>query len=443
MNVAAIALCTLCLGFVSCSNDDEPTPQPQPKDTYKFLATQAHTAIVNWDPSDYRFEEGNKYYMDYYLEAAKKKEKEEQESMGCSSWRNGSFHGRNLDWYQADFGCLVIRMPKGGDAEHASVALLNGNKVVTRDFIKAGVLTAEQKKYLPCVVVDGINDAGVAVNINIVPHDPARIYHNNTEGNLSSQCVVRYLLDKADNVNEAIELLAGRVVQQSIVKIAGDETHYMISDPTQTAVVEFIDKKMKVTYYTNMNGGYYSPKGNPAIMTNLYDYAIEKYGMGNEAMYDEFPYGMGVERWCTIRDKYAKAAENVEENVKIAQSVWYFDNFMAKKTPWYTENAVSNACGKDAQGWWYDPDLVGNPQVRVANHKECMEQLYDAIMPGYWARYDSKYGKTGEDPHKEGNDFWETSHSVIYDINNKVGYLYPFESRYASAEYPCIELRIP
>ncbi|MDO4216410.1 MAG: linear amide C-N hydrolase [Bacteroidales bacterium] len=441
VNVSAIALCALSLGFVSCSDDDDPTPQPQPKNTYQFLQTQAHTAIVNWDPNDYDFEDGNNYYMEYYKKAAEEKEKEEG-SIGCSSWRNGNFHGRNLDWYQANFGCLVIRMPKGGKVEHASVALLNGNKAVTHDFIEAGVLTAEQKKHLPCVVVDGINDAGVAVNINIVPHDPARIYHKNGEGDLSSQCVVRYLLDKADNVNEAIELLAARVVQQSIVKLAGDETHYMISDPTQTAVVEFIDKQMKVTYYNNMNGGFYSANGNPAIMTNLYDYAIEKYGLGNEAMFDEFPYGMGVERWGTIRDQYPNAAKNVEANLSIAQSVWYFDNFMVKRTPWYTENAVENACGKDANGWWYNPDLKGLVYKRAATHKECMENLYAELMPGYWKEYDETWGKY-PDPHFEKNNYWETSHTVIYDVHKKVGYLYPFENRYASPEYPCIELKIP
>ena len=417
------------------------TPEKQeekPKETYQFYPTQANTAIVNWNPMDYKFEEGNKHYMDYYKHAAPSS----SESAGCSSWRNGDFHGRNLDWYQANYGCLVIRMPKGGDAEHASVALLNGNKTITRDFIKRGVLTEEQKKFLPCLVVDGINDAGVAVNINIVPHDPARKYVGNDEGDLSSQCVVRYILDKADNVNEAIKLLSSRVIQQSIVGVAGDETHYMISDPSQTAVVEFINKQMKVIYYTKREGGFFSTNGNPAIMTNLYNYAVEKYGFGNKAMFEEFPYGEGVERLNTIKEQYVSAKLSVEDNLKIAKSVWYFDNFITKRTPWYSENGQSDACGKDADGWWYKPQGKDGETKRAANYEECMKKLYGELMPSYWSDYAAAYGDK-DDPHAEGNDFWETSHSVIYDVNNKIGYLYPFENRYQTDKYPCIELRIP
>lgn len=441
IKVSAIALSALCLGFVSCSDDDEPNIQPQPTKNYQFQYTQAHTAIVNWDPKDYNFTDGNRYYLDYYKKA------EEAIKGGCSSWRNGNFHGRNLDWTQANYGCLVIRMPKGGDAHHASVATLNGSKTVTWDFIKNGNLTDDQKRFLPCVVVDGINDAGVAININIVPNDPKNTYYSNEkdEGDLSSQCVVRYVLDNAGSVQEALDLLSTKKIRQSIVGIAGDETHYMISDPKETAVVEFWQKEMKVTRFTKQNDGFYSEKGNPAIMTNMYDFAIEEFGFGNEAMFDAYPYGMGVERWATIRDQYAGAKQSVEANLVIAKSVWYFDNFMAKKTPWYTENAINTIYGKDAEGWWFKPEGAESTEVvRAANHKEAIQGFYKAFMPNYWKYYEDNFSvKVMTDPHVDKNDYWETSHSVIYDVNKKVGYLYPFENRYVSPEYPCIELRIP
>lgn len=437
LRLTTIALSALCLGFTSCSDDEESSTQPQPKGTYQFLNTQEHTAIVNWDPKDYNFKDGNTYYMEYYAKA------EEALAGGCSSWRNGNFHGRNLDWNQANFGCLVIRMPKGNGVKHASVSTLNGSKTVSWAFINNGTLTPEQKKYLPCVVVDGINDAGVAVNINIVPHDPQNTFIGKTEGDLSSQCVVRYVLDNAGSVQEALDLLGARTIRQSIVGIAGDETHYMISDPKETAVVEFINREMKVTRYTKQNDGFYSPKGNPAIMTNMYDYAIEQFGFGNEAMFDAFPYGMGVERWGTIRDQYASAKQSVEANVLIAKSVWYFDNFMAKKTPWYTENAISTVYGKDTEGWWYKPEGEGTEKVvRAANHKDAIEGFYQAFMTPYWENYDNTFGKMA-DPHVDKNAYWETSHSVIYDVDKKMGYLYPFENRYVSSEYPRIELLIP
>lgn len=76
-------------------------------------------------------------------------------------------------------------------------------------------------------MVDGINDAGVAININIVPHQPGTKF--NETGDLSSQCVVRYVLDNAGCVEEAITLLGAKTICQSIVKLAGDQTHYMVS----------------------------------------------------------------------------------------------------------------------------------------------------------------------------------------------------------------------
>lgn len=435
--ISAIALGALCLGFVCWGNHGETDDQPQPTGTYQFLKTQEHTAIVNWDPKDYDFAGGNEYYMEHYAIA------KEVLAGGCSSWRNGNFHGRNLDWNQANFGCLVIRMPKGNGVKHASVSTLNGLKTVSRAFINNGTLTPEQKKYLPCLVVDGINDAGVAVNINIVPHDPNNTFIGQAEGNLSSQCVVRYVLDNAGSVQEALDSLATKSIRQSIVDIAGDETHYMISDPKETAVVEFINREMKVTRFTKQNDGFYSPKGNPAIMTNMYDYAIEQYGFDNEAIFDAFPYGMGVERWGTIREQYASAKQSVEANLLIAKSVWYFDNFMSRKSPWYTENAVPTVMGKDAEGWWYKPEGRNSGKVvRAASHQEAVKGFYQALMPSYWQRYADNYKKL-TDPHVDNNDYWETSHSVIYDVDKKVGYLYPFENRYASDDYPCIEMRIP
>ena len=412
---------TLCLGLVSCNSKPA-------ADYYKVEKLQERTATVLWNPEDFEFENGNAYYLNHYaeLEAAKKS----AEGAACTSWRNGQFHGRNLDWYQADYGCLIIQMPKGGNVKHANVGLLNSSTTVTKQYIDEGIISDTDKKYLPCVIVDGINDAGVAININIVPHQPGAVY--NTDGDLTCQCVVRYVLDNAGSVAEAIELLSERTVRQSIVGLAGDETHYMISDKECTVVVEFDNGEMVVTSYDKKDNGFYSKNGNPAIMTNLYDFAVERWGIGTNDFYENHPLAMGVERWNTVKDQYDNAAVSVDDNFEIAKSVWYYKHLMDVKSLWYTDNAVPTAYGKDEQGWYY---TVNGNRVNCKDHFEAKTGYWDNAMESYWARYEENYGKL-DDPHVKGNDFWETSHTVVYDLDAKVGYVIPFEGRYAADGKP-------
>ena len=124
------AAALLCAGILSCCKAD-----PNVSD-YKMELKQPNTAVVVWNPADYDFKKGNDAILTKYGEMEKQILKEN--AGACSSWRNGSFHGRNLDWYQADYGCLIIQMPKGNGVKHASVALVNSNKAVTQEFIKAG-----------------------------------------------------------------------------------------------------------------------------------------------------------------------------------------------------------------------------------------------------------------------------------------------------------------
>ena len=427
--VLAMGIMALSCGFVSCNDDDDPS---NPTDNYyQMVEVQKNTVKVLWNPEDYNFEDGNRYWTKYFADKS-----EEPFSAGaCSSWRNGSFHGRNLDWYQADYGCMIIQMPKGGNVKHASVSLLNSSSTVTQAFLNNGVISAEHRAFLPCTVVDGINDAGIAININIVPYDGKNSFIQE-EGNLSSQCVVRYVLDNAGSVKEAIQLLEGRKIRQSIAKMAGDETHYMISGKDTTAVVEFKNKEMKVTYfYQKGEEGCFSTKGNPAIMTNLYDCDLEEYGLSTPEFFEHSPYAMGIERWNTIKDQYPTAKKDVEANFKIAQSVWYFKNFMADKTLWYSENAIPSSWGKEDGKWYF---AIGEVKTYVADCPAAQVGFWNAFMPAYWAEYEKEYGNE-PDPHLKGNYFWETSHSVVYDLNNKKGYLVPFENFYAKSK-PSLEV---
>lgn len=424
VTIGALAA-TLTLGLTSCNTKTDGAKY------FEMEPMQENTSCVLWDPEVYDFEAGNEFVKSHFEQLGSNVK---GMSSGCTSWRNGQYHGRNLDWYQANYGCLVVKMPKGGKVKHASVGTINSSTVITQDFIKQGVLSDEMRKVLPASTIDGINDAGVAININIVPHQPGDNYIGN-EGDLSCACVVRYVLDNAGSVSEAIDLIKARTIGQSIVTLAGDEAHYMISNADSTVVVEFPQGQMQVVYFDKTEQGWYSQNGNPAIMANFYDYAAEQYEVGSDEFYNYHPTAMGVERWKSVKAQYDNAKKDVEANIDIAKSVWYFDNLMIKKTPWYTENAVPNdGYGKDEQGWYY---MTQGQRIDVENAQQAMEGYWNANMTNYWQKYEEEYGQVA-DPHMKGNMYWETSHSVVYDIQNKVGYLCPFENRYSQNGEPIV-----
>lgn len=424
---AIIIMIYLMMGLTSCNNKQAEQPA-----FFKMEPVQENTSIVLWNPEVYDFETGNQFCISHFKNMGDDVAK--LAAGACTSWRNGQYHGRNLDWYQADYGCLIVQMPKGGKVKHASVGTVNASTIVTQDFIQQGVLTDEMRKVLPAATIDGINDAGVAVNINIVPHQPGD-YYIDEEGDLSCACVVRYVLDNAGSVTEAVDLLKARKVSQSIVRLAGDEAHYMISNVDSTVVVEFPQGEMQVVYFTRNEQGWYSPNGNPAIMANFYDYAAEQYGVGSDEFYNYHPTAMGVERWLTVQAQYDQAKIDVASNLAIAQSVWYFKNIMVDKSLWYTENAVPDlGYGKDAQGWYF---MAAGQRVDVSDASQAMQGYRKANMETYWKDYELQYGQLS-DPHVKGNMFWETSHSVVYDLQNKKGYLYPFENFYSQDGNPVV-----
>ena len=418
--------------FSGCENGNNESHYKMPTKPYEMVNLQKNTSIVLWNAEDFDFEAGNAYYTQYYEGSEGSTALKPGAGAACSSWRNGRYHGRNLDWYQSNFGCLIIQMPKGGKVKHASVALLSGCPDVTQDFISRGHIDKDKDMFLPCAVVDGINDAGVAVNINIVVHTPGTKYI--AGGDISSMCVVRYVLDNAGSVDEAISLLSRKTISQSIVGMADDETHYMISDKSSTAAVEFKEGEMVVTYFHQGKDGCVSVKGTPAIMTNFYNFAVEEWGIGTDEFYDHNILALGVERWEKIKDQYPDAANSVEDNFNIAQSVWCCKGMLKDKEPWYTEMVDQRGYGKDEEGWYYKKNGV---RITCDGWYSAQKGFWDYFMGDYWKYYEDNFGNR-PDPHIEGNNYWETSHSVIYDLDSKIGYLYPFENFYSDSGKPIV-----
>ena len=233
----------------------------------------------------------------------------------CTSCRTGDLIGRNFDWAYDDVDEYIIRVP--ADKTTGRHASLGVGSAFFPTFLQQII---GMEDILPALTMDGINDAGVAINVNVVMSDT--LASGDTIGtisgepfgtdavNLCSGFVVRYILDCADSAAHAVELLK----QANIYSVISQEFHWMISDAKETYIVETVDNKLLVL----------KSKAKEAAMSNFHVTHSEHYkeyekvwpldGTESEAVdYDiteeklknfsslYFRYAMGVERYAMAK----------------------------------------------------------------------------------------------------------------------------------------------
>lgn len=120
------------------------------------------------------------------------------------------------------------------------------------------------KKFALYTPLDGINEMGLAISVNMV-QDDAIISQNRGKPKLTITTAVRVILDKAANVDEALSILESCDMNSEKDYLC----HLMIGDRSGKSVcVDYIDSKMCVT--------------DTKVMTNFYMQEGPKYGIGTE-----------------------------------------------------------------------------------------------------------------------------------------------------------------
>lgn len=118
--------------------------------------------------------------------------------------------------------------------------------------------------------LDGLNEMGLAVSVNMI-QDSATIEQNTDKPDITTTTAIRLLLDKAANVEEAIELLESYDMHASF----GYMVHFAIADRTgNSVVVEYVNNEMIVTK-------------TPAV-TNFYLAEGEKNGIGTQQSHERY-----------------------------------------------------------------------------------------------------------------------------------------------------------
>lgn len=297
--------------------------------------------------TEYDYAKGAKFMKTNYAPAG-----------ACASVRNGNFFGRNYDGKYDFVRECVIHTP-AVNGRHAVVGVAASINV---DDTQPIIIPVNGYfKYLPFCTLDGINDAGFVCSLNLVEADYGKTTGTNPgKEDLNVYMAVRYLLDNAGSVEEAIKLLEDKNLYCS----QNFELHFMMADSKETAIVEFINNKMVV-------------KKDATIMTNYFN---TQEGLNAHAK--------GVERYEILKESYAEGSTK-EGMLGLMDKVRYSRLYDRNTTkPWYSE---FNSLAKGVD--------FNTPKAELAAMLEKHTQIYET--------------------RKRTDDCWTTKHVSVYDIANK------------------------
>ena len=186
-------------------------------------------------------------------------------SFGCStlsvrSPEGGMMYGRNFDWMECT-SMVVKSKPENGYGSVSTVNLdfLSFGAEYNPEHMVSQILSAAAL-YAP---MDGINEKGLSVAVLMI-EDGDVTEQDTGKPDLTTTTAVRLLLDKAANVDEAIQLLK----QYDMHSSAGMMLHFSLTDQSgKSVVVEYVNNEMAVV--------------ETPVVTNFYLAEGEKYGIGS------------------------------------------------------------------------------------------------------------------------------------------------------------------
>lgn len=167
--------------------------------------------------------------------------------IGCSSFTAVTPSGdiifaRNYDFAKTNV-CLTFTDPK--DGRHKSFSTVDLNYIgmdINKDV--EGLMNQITCLAAPYVPLDGMNDAGVSCGIYMsyqggdgTEGTVATNQNDAAKQNITSTTMLRLVLDYADNVDEAVELIKKYNLHDS----ANTSFHYMVADATgKSAILEWL-----------------------------------------------------------------------------------------------------------------------------------------------------------------------------------------------------------
>ena len=276
----------------------------------------------------------------------------------CSAVSKGNFFGRNYDW-NYDERCTIVIKTAADQGRHATLCVAVAPSDLTEEVIEGGGEN-DLYKIVPFLTVDGINDAGLVCEINVVSTgDKGLTTGTNQDGeDIFAAMIPRLVLDYAEDVDEAITLLRSKNIFCANSDSMQQEFHFMLSDGVKTAVVEFVENEMTVI------DEFVDDK---PIMTNFY---LSGYDGTNESL---TRYAMGVERQAVLTEGFGDV-ESENGMIYLMRMAKYTQMYDKSVSPfWYSEYTGNHGepwgdLTKDTPHTEYEP-LVDH-MVEMFNHRK-------------------------------------------------------------------------
>ena len=181
---------------------------------------------------------------------------------GCSAFTAQSeegqiLYGRNFD-YKMDMTAVLIRTaPENG---YRSIGLANVGWIgYTAGSLNDGTTDLSMAAFFPYLLMDGMNEKGLSMSVLKLRGDPA--LQDTGKNKISTTVALRLVLDRAANVDEALELLDQYDMQSSMPEA---NFHFLLADASGKAVVlEYLPNGQRMVYDQNYVTNFYLTENVP------------------------------------------------------------------------------------------------------------------------------------------------------------------------------------
>lgn len=392
--------------------------------------------------TDYLYEAELDYDFDYSL-ATKYYQKYMPSLGGCSAISIGNTRGRNYDWEYSEGIEFVVRTSKTNN-RHASIGISSVTDMTNKEAMD-GTYHDEQYDMLPFLTLDGINDAGIYVNVNVVPFQSLgkwEMKNSDPSDDMQELCGPRLILDNCSYLTDVVK----EFDKYDWFSLGNnEETHLMVTGPRSaedhsvtTAVFEFVpgingEKYRKLCVISNNEADkvlvnndeerFYKTSAKNLIMTNFnlwkFDVSLsreEQLGDGIGSLINE---PMGYERYESL---YASGATKDKVTLNEMQDIMkrvYYSNAYSLFTPnfWYSEYGFKKS----------DLRLISeserNPYGNIDNVYSKYTEGFELIK----TQLESWKNRNRQEGPSDKQNLWETIHTSIFDYTNSSFRIIPAE----------------
>lgn len=320
--------------------------------------------------------------------------------MGCTSFTKNGLYGRSYDVVYDNSSTLIAHVD---DSKYRNIAvtgvLLNQDNCLD---IVNGVDNHENiMKLAPFFALDGINEAGVTCNINILPVgdlDAYSVADVESKDKICAFMLGRFILDNFGSAKEAVEYIRDYCDIYLPNGPEGVSFHFMVSDSEgKTYILEFVEGKTVVTENNIMTNFYMTS----AKFNEDGTIAVPSTSEGEVSkIANVTPHGQGLERYNIVVEDYDKL-ETVEDFFNTLHKL-RFTNLYREETnpPWYTD--LSD----------YADITVDEPLASFAELKEVVDGFFSNPVR------EPAYDENGKVLSSE-----QSAHQSVWDIENRVLYI--------------------